>query len=98
VTSWAARSTEQQPVLQDNPVSWVDWTTTDDPADLLSLTRRLLALRRSHPVFRRRAFFAGRSTNGTGRQGHRRFRPVRRGAGRSRLGSLSDVPHARRLA
>jgi glycogen operon protein len=54
------------PYSHDSPVSWVDWTSTDDPADLLSLTRRLLVLRRSHPVFRRRAFFAGRSVNGTG--------------------------------
>ncbi|ALC20724.1 glycogen debranching protein GlgX [Streptomyces pristinaespiralis] len=47
---------------QDNEVSWVDWSLAGQPgpAGLLQLTRRLLALRHSHPVLRRRAFFSGR--------------------------------------
>ncbi|MCS0634139.1 glycogen debranching protein GlgX [Streptomyces sp. LP05-1] len=47
---------------QDNEVSWLDWSLPDRPgtAQLLALTRRLLALRQSHPVLRRRAFFSGR--------------------------------------
>jgi isoamylase len=45
---------------QDNEISWVDWETAG-PADsgLLELTRTLSALRRDHPVFRRRRFFSG---------------------------------------
>jgi glycogen operon protein len=53
---------------QDNEVSWVDWSTLDKPevADLLALTRRLVALRRDSPVLRQRAFFAGRPVPGGG--------------------------------
>src|SRR3954451_22124237 len=39
---------------QDNPITWFDWTSTDP--ELLQFTRRLIGLRRSHPVFRRRRF------------------------------------------
>ncbi|MFD9244405.1 glycogen debranching protein GlgX [Streptomyces sp. NPDC059556] len=47
---------------QDNAIGWLDWSLPDDPgrAQLLALTRRLLALRHDHPVLRRRAFFSGR--------------------------------------
>ncbi|MFD7571074.1 glycogen debranching protein GlgX, partial [Streptomyces sp. NPDC059810] len=47
---------------QDNAIGWLDWALPDDPgrAQLLALTRRLLALRHDHPVLRRRAFFSGR--------------------------------------
>ena len=44
---------------QDNEVSWVDWGTADSEAALLAFTRALSALRREHPVFRRRRFFLG---------------------------------------
>src|SRR5262249_2241513 len=37
---------------QDNEITWFDWSTTDE--ELLDFTRRLVALRRTHPVFRRR--------------------------------------------
>jgi isoamylase len=39
---------------QDNEISWWDWSGTD--RDLLEFTRRLVALRRGHPVFRRRRY------------------------------------------
>jgi isoamylase len=42
---------------QDNPISWFDWTRPDE--DLLAFTRRLVAFRRAHPVFRRRRFLVG---------------------------------------
>ncbi|GAA2818931.1 glycogen debranching protein GlgX [Streptomyces showdoensis] len=47
---------------QDNEIGWLDWSLPEDPgrAQLLALTRRLLALRHRHPVLRRRAFFSGR--------------------------------------
>jgi glycogen operon protein len=42
---------------QDNPVSWFDWSAPDER--LTDFTRRLIALRRAHPVFRRRRFLTG---------------------------------------
>jgi glycogen operon protein len=48
---------------QDNEVSWIDWAMAD--AELSSFTRMLIALRRAHPVFRRRNWFLGRSIRGS---------------------------------
>jgi glycogen operon protein len=44
---------------QDNEVSWVDWSQASSERDLTDFTRALSALRREHPVFRRRRFFLG---------------------------------------
>jgi glycogen operon protein len=44
---------------QDNGLSWVDWEAAGQHADLLEFTASLIALRREHPVFRRRRFFSG---------------------------------------
>jgi glycogen operon protein len=49
---------------QDNETSWLDWANADD--DLREFTRQLVALRRDHPVFRRRRFFQGRAIHGSG--------------------------------
>ena len=43
--------------IQDNPVSWFDWSRPDE--GMLAYTRRLVAFRRAHPVFRRRRFLVG---------------------------------------
>ncbi len=43
---------------QDNEITWVDWSTVDQP--LLEFTAALARLRREHPTFRRRRFFDGR--------------------------------------
>jgi glycogen operon protein len=45
---------------QDNEITWLDWTQAQ-PQDggLLEFTRRLIALRKAHPVFRRNRFLAG---------------------------------------
>jgi isoamylase len=48
---------------QDNDISWVDWEGAD--AELLQYTRGLIALRRDHPVFRRRRWFHGRPIHGS---------------------------------
>jgi isoamylase len=40
-------------------VSWLDWTPSEIGVDMLALARRLLALRKAHPVLRQRAFFEG---------------------------------------
>jgi isoamylase len=45
---------------QDNEVSWVDWELAGHEAGLLQFAHDLAALRREHPVFRRRRFFRGR--------------------------------------
>jgi glycogen operon protein len=39
---------------QDSPLSWVDWENAVGYADLVDFTGALSALRRAHPVFRRR--------------------------------------------
>jgi isoamylase len=48
---------------QDNEISWYDWDDVD--TDLLDFTRRLIALRREHPVLRRRRWFQGHSIRGS---------------------------------
>ncbi|HEX2053289.1 MAG TPA: glycogen debranching enzyme, partial [Actinomycetota bacterium] len=47
---------------QDNEISWFDWETQD--TELLEFTRRLIAFRQEHPVFRRPNFFQGRPVIG----------------------------------
>ena len=42
---------------QDNEISWFDWSAADQT--LLAFTTDLIALRRHHPVFRRRRFLTG---------------------------------------
>jgi glycogen operon protein len=42
---------------QDNEISWFDWAHAD--AELLGYVKRLLTVRREHPVFRRKRFLAG---------------------------------------
>jgi glycogen operon protein len=48
---------------QDNEISWFDWAHTDD--EVLAFATRLVALRKAHPVFRRRRWFQGRPLRGT---------------------------------
>lgn len=50
---------------QDNPISWFDWSPGQEKQALLAFTRRLVALRAAHPVFRRRDFFQGRPLHGS---------------------------------
>jgi isoamylase len=45
---------------QDSELSWMEWSLVDKNSDLLSFTRKATALRKNHPVFRRRRFFDGR--------------------------------------
>ena len=42
---------------QDNDITWFDWSAADDT--LIKFTTDLVALRRRHPVFRRRRFLTG---------------------------------------
>ncbi|HEX2849145.1 MAG TPA: glycogen debranching protein GlgX [Acidimicrobiales bacterium] len=50
---------------QDNETSWYDWQGNTDQLRLLGFTRRLMDLRRAHPVLRRRRWFQGRSVRGS---------------------------------
>ena len=43
---------------QDNELSWFDWEAVDE--ELLEFARRVIALRREHPVFKRRRFSTAR--------------------------------------
>ncbi|CAN5172343.1 glycogen debranching protein GlgX [soil metagenome] len=49
---------------QDNETSWIDWEWAVEHHELHEFARRLVALRRSHPVFRTRRWFQGRSIRG----------------------------------
>lgn len=51
---------------QDNELSWLDWNLDAGKRDLLEFVQRLITLRRSHPVFRKRHFFQGRPIRGKG--------------------------------
>ena len=44
---------------QDSELSWMDWSLVDKNSDQLEFTRKVTALRKNHPVFRRRRFFDG---------------------------------------
>lgn len=51
---------------QDNPLSWMDWSMLETNSALLEFTRTVVALRRRHPVFRRRRFLAGQPIRSSG--------------------------------
>jgi isoamylase len=44
---------------QDDEISWVDWDLDEDQQEMLDFTRHMIALRRAHPIFRRRRFLGG---------------------------------------
>jgi isoamylase len=49
---------------QDNELSWVDWDLAADQKALLDYTSAAIAMRKAHPVLRRRRFFAGDAAHG----------------------------------
>jgi glycogen operon protein len=49
---------------QDSDLTWVDWDLDEEQHDLVRFTRRVVQLRREHPVFRRRRFFDGTADHG----------------------------------
>ena len=46
---------------QDNEISWVNWKLSAADREFYAFVQRIIALRREHPVFRRKNFFQGRS-------------------------------------
>jgi len=61
---WRTQHGNNNAYCQDNEISWLDWTLSAEAEDMLSLSRRLLALRADAPVLRQRAFFEGRPVTG----------------------------------
>ena len=49
---------------QDNEISWFNWERDDQRNQLHEFTRRLIILRKEHPVFRRPKFLQGRRIRG----------------------------------
>ncbi|ROS30824.1 glycogen debranching protein GlgX [Cellulomonas sp. PhB150] len=49
---------------QDSELSWMHWDLGESETTMLEFTRELVRLRRDHPVFRRRRFFAGSPEHG----------------------------------
>jgi isoamylase len=62
---------------QDNEISWLDWDLDERQRALLEFTRAIIALRRDHPVFRRRSTGFDRNTCKVSRvnSNRRRSRP-----------------------
>jgi glycogen operon protein len=50
---------------QDNELSWLSWEHNAEQKQLLGFTKKLIQLRRDHPVFRRPKFFQGRRIRGS---------------------------------
>ena len=50
------------PYVQDNEISWVDWRADDAWLDVYEVTKAALRLRREHPALRQRHWFEGRPT------------------------------------
>jgi isoamylase len=50
---------------QDNEISWYGWSQDEQQLITLGFTRRLMDIRRHHPVLRRRKWFQGQSVRGS---------------------------------
>jgi glycogen operon protein len=61
---WRTQRGNNNAYVQDNDISWLEWTPSEAGTDMLTLTRRLIALRRAHPVLRQSAFFEGHAVPG----------------------------------
>ena len=60
---------------QDNTISWLDWDLGERGESLRAFTRRLVELRRAHPVFRRPTFLTGTEREESGAPDIWWFRP-----------------------
>ena len=49
---------------QDNEIAWTDWNVDIAGKQTMEFVTRMIALRRDHPIFRRRAFFQGEPVGG----------------------------------
>ncbi len=61
---------------QDSEISWFDWDNwTDAQVSQIGFVRRMMTVRREHPVFRRERFLQGRDVTGSGLPDVWWFRP-----------------------
>ena len=60
---------------QDNTISWLNWSLSEADRELMEFVKRLIHLRRTHPVFHRRNFFQGREIRGSGIKDIHWFKP-----------------------
>ncbi len=60
---------------QDNELSWYEWQLDRSQRDLVEFVRKLIMLRKRHPVLRRRRFFQGRHIRGSEVKDVAWFRP-----------------------
>jgi glycogen operon protein len=51
---------------QDDEVSWYDWSDDEQRREMTEFTRRLIRIRRDHPVFRRNKYLSGEENEGSG--------------------------------
>ena len=56
------------PYVQDNEISWIDWRPDDAWLDVYDITKAALRLRREHSALRQRHWFEGRPTIDGGRK------------------------------
>jgi glycogen operon protein len=61
---WRTQGGNNNAYVQDNPVAWMNWDTNAEGDDLLTLTKRLIDLRKTAPVLRQPAFFGGHPVAG----------------------------------
>jgi glycogen operon protein len=59
-----SRNGNNNPYCQDSDVNWLDWSLTAAEEAFLEFVRRVIRLRKKHPVLRRRRFFQGRAIRG----------------------------------
>jgi glycogen operon protein len=61
---------------QDSEISWFHWEGwTDEQVEQIEFARRVMAVRRDHPVFRRERFLEGKDLTGSGLPDVWWFRP-----------------------
>ncbi|HSS26777.1 MAG TPA: glycogen debranching protein GlgX, partial [Usitatibacter sp.] len=60
---------------QDNEINWHDWYWDDSRWSLLNFTKKMIKLRKAHPIFRRRDFFLGVVVGEQGRKDVAWFKP-----------------------
>jgi isoamylase len=53
---------------QDNETTWVNWDLDERREELLDFARKVFAIRRLHPVLRRRHFFQGQPIDASGQK------------------------------
>ncbi len=49
---------------QDNEITWINWDLAKPDTELLEFARKVVQLRKDHPVLRRRRFFRGAAAHG----------------------------------